>query len=390
MIVFELLFWLSVAAIFHTYVLYPFLLQIMAKGKTENQLVYSTTEDLPKISILMSLFNEEEVIAEKIESIYNTNYPANKIEVIIGSDNSTDKTNEIVSEYANKYASLNFCPFDKRQGKGNIINQLFEKSKGDILILTDANVIFDQQTLFELIKHFKNEEIGLADTNMINKGLKKEGISVQEKAYISREVIIKNNESKLWGTMMGPFGGCYAIRKELYQPVPANFLVDDFYINMKVLENKKKAINSINARVYEDVSNNLNDELRRKIRIATGNFQNLAVFAHLLLPLNSGLSFSFLSHKVLRWIGPFFIILSLLSLTILSINSVFYRWMLLLHCFSLIIPFIDYLLRKIEIHIIILRFITHFYTMNMALMVGFFKSIKGVESNVWKPTRRNQ
>jgi hypothetical protein len=95
----------------------------------------------------------------------------------------------------------------------------------------------------------------------------------RKKAYISREVLIKQHESILWGTMMGPFGGCFAIRSELYEPVPKNFLVDDFYINMKVLEKGYQCINNLNALVFEDISNNLSDEFKRKVRISTGNFQ---------------------------------------------------------------------------------------------------------------------
>jgi hypothetical protein len=230
-----------------------------------------------------------------------------------------------------------------------------------------------------------------------------EGISVQESAYISREVKIKNYESRIWGTMMGPFGGCFAIRKELYFKVPQNFLVDDFYINMKVLEKEKKAINYLNAWVFEDVSNNLNDEFRRKVRIATGNFQNLKVFSHFLCylvgaipkqPLQKrnfyfGLAFSFFSHKILRWFGPFFILMAIAcSIALYQISL--YKYLFLLFCFSLILPIIDFLLRKLNIHIVPLRFITHFYSMNVALLSGFFKYLKGVKTNVWQPTKRNQ
>ncbi len=200
--VFEVLFWLSVLAVFHTYVLYPFLLKIFSSNKPDNTVVFPYDENLPFVSILISVFNEQEVIVEKVESIYNTNYPVEKFELIIGSDASTDNTNSLLDDLSQKYHSLHFFIFKQRQGKGNIINQLFENTKGKILILTDANVIFETNTIYELVKHFKNKDIGLVDTNMINKGLKKEGISIQENAYLSREVIIKNQESRIWGTMM--------------------------------------------------------------------------------------------------------------------------------------------------------------------------------------------
>lgn len=409
-IVLQIIFWISILIIFHSYVFYPLILAIFSKKKSQNNLFFIKNENLPKVSILLSVFNEEVVIAEKIESILNSDYPFEKLELIIGSDNSTDLTNQIIAEYCKSNTFINFYPFFERQGKQNVINLIFGKSNGDIIILTDANVIFHKNTIYEVVKNFKNSEIGLVDTQMINKGLVKEGISVQESSYISREVKIKNAESNLWGTMMGPFGGCYAIRRELYEQVPANFLVDDFYINMLVLEKGFKAINNLNAIVYEDVSNNFRDEFRRKIRIATGNFQNLKKFKHLLSGIfgvsriknqkpaisNFGLSFSFFSHKVLRWLIPFFIVLLLIINTILVFYKLgrFEEYLYLLTLAGLIlsffIPIFDIILKKININISLFRFVTHFYGMNLALLIGFFRFLKGVKSGIWTPTKRNQ
>ena len=388
MIALQIVFWFSVLMVFHTYVFFPILVKLLASKK---QLIFPPlkAKDAPMISILVSAFNEEEVIAEKIESIYKSNYDIEKFELFIGSDNSIDKTNEIVQAFADKYPNLTFVPYSKRRGKQNVINDLFKLSTGSILILTDANVIFDVDTLMEIARPFADENIGLVDTNMINRGLKREGISHQEKAYISREVYVKHHESIVWGSMMGPFGGCYAIRREDYSQVPANALVDDFYVNMKIFEKGKLAVNNLDAKVYEDVSNNLKDEFTRKIRIATGSFQNLKWFKHLLWPLNSGVAFTFLSHKVLRWIGPFFILFSFIS-SLLLIQLDIYKVALLLQVFTLLLPLLDFMLRKLNIHNSILRFITHFYSMNLALFIGFFRAIKGVESGIWKVTKRNQ
>jgi cellulose synthase/poly-beta-1,6-N-acetylglucosamine synthase-like glycosyltransferase len=385
----EIFFWICLLLVFHSYVLYPFILELLAKNIPANKIVYNNVQELPFFSILISAFNEQDVIRDKVESIYKCNISHDKFELIIGSDNSSDATNEILTELSKNYSNLIFLPFNTRQGKGNVINQLIGIAKGEIVVLTDANVMFDNNTLFELIKHFKNNKIGLVDTNMVNIGLKKEGISIQEKAYISREVKIKHNESKVWGTMMGPFGGCFAIRKALYEKVPSNFLVDDFYLNMKVYEKSYLAINNMNALVFEDVSNNIKEEFRRKIRIATGNFQNLAHFKAFLFHNLPGLSFCFISHKVIRWITPFLLIIAMIMLVLL-LNIDLYRILLFLGIMSMLIPILDYLLKKINVHVLIFRFISHFYAMNLALLIGFIKYLKGVDTNVWKPTKRNQ
>lgn len=389
MIIIKILFWLAIIAIVHSYIAYPTILTSLYFFKKNKPQSKFDSYKTPFVSILMSVYNEQDVLNNKIESVFNTNYPYEKIEVLVGSDASTDQTDKILNKLTSKYKNLQFFSFNKRQGKPNIINQLVDKARGEILILTDANVIFDNTTIQNLTKPFFDKKVGLVDARMINREFKKEGISMPEKAYISREVNIKHKESILWGTMMGPFGGCFAVRSNLYSKVPDNYLVDDFYINMRVLEKGKKAINNLDAIVYEDVSNNLKDEFRRKVRIATGNFQNLKQFKHLLCPPTKALSFSFLSHKVLRWFGPFFLLTVFLS-NLFLLGNIFYRYLFYLQCIIIVLPFIDFLLRKINLHIIILRFITHFYSMNFALFIGFFKYLKGVKTNVWQPTKRNQ
>jgi cellulose synthase/poly-beta-1,6-N-acetylglucosamine synthase-like glycosyltransferase len=388
MLFWQILFWFSVAMIFHSYVLFPLLMQFLTRFK-KLEFPQPADNEWPRLSILVAAFNEELVIGEKLESVFNSNYPPELFEILVGSDNSTDQTNKIIESYAQQYPNLIFKPYSKRRGKQNVVNDLYHLSSGSILILTDANVIFEKNTLREIARPFINPEIGLVDTNMINRGLKKEGISHQEKAYISREVYIKHYESVVWGSMMGPFGGCYAIRREDYSLVPSNALVDDFFINMKIFEKGKKAVNNLQAIVYEDVSNDLQVEMVRKIRIATGNFQNLKWFGHLLWPPFNGVAFTFMSHKVLRWLGPFFILFSVwASLALIEIPL--YGFAFYLQVAGLLIPFFDYLLRKINIHLRIVRFITHFYSMNLALFIGFFRFTRGVKSGVWKVTKRKQ
>lgn len=391
MILFHILFWLSVLAVAHSYVLYPLLLKLIVWLKGEMQINSSTqATHQPKLSVLIAAYNESSIIEQKIRSIYNTNYPTHQIEVLIGSDNSSDGTNEILEKLSNEFNNLQFFVFEKRQGKINIINQLEKKASGALLILTDANVLMQADTLPELVKYFSDERIGLVDTHMQNYGITRHGISFQEKSYISREVQVKSLESKSFGTMIGPFGGCYAIRKNLYTPVPSNYLVDDFFICMNVLQKNKMAINNTNAIVYEDVSNNLAIEFKRKIRIGTGNFQNLWHFAPLWLNVFQPAGFCFFSHKILRWFGPFFILLAFVSNIFLWPVALHFKIALLLQVIVTFSVIADIFLKKIGFHVVLLRFVTHFYAMNLSLLIGFFKSLKGVKSNVWKPTERLQ
>ena len=386
----EIVFWISLALLFHSYILYPAILYLLSSIRKSDIPVYNEDDEMPFISIIMAAYNEEEVIGKKIDSIFSTTYPLNKIQVLIGSDCSTDQTNSIVNGKSETYPNITFIEFNERQGKANIMNYLLDLSKGDIIVSTDANVLFTKPTLCNLIKFFKDENVGLVDTHMINTGISKQGISIQESTYISHEVMVKNREGKLWGTMMGPFGGCFAVRKSAYYKVPKNFFMDDFYINMKVLECGKKTMNSLEAIVYEDVSNKLSEEFRRKVRISVGNFQNLSVFYHLLWTPFKPLGFSFLSHKVIRWFGPFLLIFLLITNVFLYSQNPLYKFFFVAQVMLFAAPLVDLLLGKFNIHLLVLRFSTHFLSMNVALFVGLIKFLKGVKSNVWQPTQRNQ
>ena len=388
-ILLEIIFWTCLTFILHTYLFYHLSIRIFARNKKGNNKIFKIEDEIPFVSILIAAHNEETVISDKILSIVNSSFPETKIEVLVGSDCSTDKTNTIIEQLIKEYACISIVKFENRTGKIGVINSLIEKAKYDLVLLTDANVMFDKQSIFELVKHFKNEEIGLVDSKMINIGIKKDGISLQEKTYISTEVSSKNAESLLWGTMMGPFGGCFALRKKLWEKIPSHFLVDDFYINMLVLQKGFKSINEPNAIVFEDVSNDLSDEFRRKIRISSGNFQNLFHYKHLLFDF-SWIAFSFFSHKVLRWLTPFFILSIISILPFIIENQSFYFYFLIgiIFCFSLVS--IDFLLKSLKVNIKLLRFLTHFTLMNVALFIGFLNYIKGVKSSIWDPTRRNQ
>ncbi len=390
MILLQIIFWCCVMAVVHSYVLYPAILRVISVRARQNQNCYRTDDVLPHVSILLAVHNEEQVIEKKISSTLNSGYPGSKIEFLIGDDSSTDETEKIVRQLSSSFPEIKLHHFESRTGKAGIINALAEKARGEVFILTDANVFFTERTLFELLKHFKNNTVALVAGNIRPHELKHDGISKQESFYQDSENKIKFREGILWGAMMGAFGGCYAVRKSFFTPTPSKFIVDDFYITMATLEKGGKAINELNAVCYEDVSNQMKEEFRRKTRIATGNFQIIGRFAHLLSPARGGVAFAFLSHKVFRWLGPFFMLAAYLISFALSFESSFYQILFLIQTMLMLLPVIDLLLGKLNVHLLGLRYISHFYVMNIALLNGFLKYLTGVKNNVWQPTQRNQ
>ena len=393
----EILLWLSFLALLHSYFFYPLILRILATGKEPSTDVYEKSEDLPYVSVIMSVFNEEAVIAEKVESLLNLNYPAGKIHIFIGSDCSNDQTNAIVDAYAKDNPHLHFYPFTQRRGKPGVVNQLSTeaealqpRTKDHIFLITDASVMLTPDALKHLTKHFKREGVVIVDAHMVHTGMKAEGISKAENEYISTEVHLKYWEGLIWGKMIGPFGGCYAIRSNHFTEVPSNFLVDDFYITMKVLEQGGQAINDLDAVCYESVSHEIQEEYRRKSRISAGNFQNMTTFRHLWWPPFKVLNFAFFSHKILRWLGPFFIIIMLLVSGILALMGLMeYKLIFLLFLLLIfVVPLLDAAFKKLNINFLPFRAIRYFFVMNLALLEGFFKFLKGIQQGVWEPPKR--
>ena len=385
----KIIFWISALLIIQTYLAYPLLLLILDKTfKRAPKLL--TNNYTPDISVLMAVYNEEAIIRRKIDSLFASEYPGGKMEVLVGSDSSDDSTYKILTELEHTYPDLKVINFTKRIGKAAIINRLSVVAKGEILILTDANVFPEKNTIHKLMQNFSDESVGLADTRLINTGMKKDGISLPEVAYISMEMKLKNIEGRLWGTMMGPFGGFYAVRKASYEPLSRNILADDFRICMNVISKHEKAISDPEAIVYEDVSNSLSEEFSRKVRISAGNFQNLRHFAFLLLKPFSIWSFCFISHKMLRWITPFLWLITVLANILLIKSSFFFSLLILVQLIFLFLPTFDFLFKKLNVNLVPMRFFTHLIFMNIALFVGFIKYLKGISSGAWTPTKRNQ
>jgi len=381
-----IVFFCSTALILHTYLVYPFFMITFFKKQKKQISTFRQSDDLPFITLLIAAYNEESIIEQKLKSVINTNYPLNKIHIIVGSDASTDRTNKLVLNFKNEFKNIDLINFEGRTGKINIINHLQTLVKTDIFILSDANVLFTPTTLFELIKQFKDDKVGLVAANIIKQSPIAKGITAQEIKYINIENKIKLAESNAWQAIMGAEGGCFAIRTTVFKTVPNNFIVDDFYLTLQVIKQKYYTLFNSDTICFEDVLDDKKAEYRRKVRISTGNFQNLNYFKTLLLPFWKGTAFAFLSHKVLRWLTPFFLIACLITSFILAFNSFIFLWLFICQLFYLVLPVID---KFIPIKLKPLNFVSHFYLMNFALLNGFFKYVKGVKSNVWQPVKRN-
>jgi cellulose synthase/poly-beta-1,6-N-acetylglucosamine synthase-like glycosyltransferase len=371
-----------ILGILQTYLFYPLFLIAFGKKKSKKP-DYSTNYS---VGVIIAAYNEENVLEKKLESILNSDYHLEKISIYVGSDASTDRTNEIVQKFSGFNKNIHLRIFPGRMGKAAIINELAKDCKDEILVLTDANVFFTEKTISNLVRHFSRNTIHQVCANILKTSEKNIQIQGLEKRYLLIENLLKSRESNTWGFVMGAEGGCYAIRNKSYSPVPKNFFMDDFYVTMRVISNGGNVLFDNEAICYEDLPVESSEEFKRKVRISIGNYQNLIEFKHLLWPFWKPVSFAFLSHKVLRWLTPFLLIfLLLISVLLIKTHSIFLYFsaiQLMLILTPLLIPFIKSLKP--------ILFIAHFYNMNLALLIGFFKYVKGVKSSVWQPTQRTK
>lgn len=371
----------------HSYVFYPWLLQRFRK---QYPLQSSTVDLTKKVYVLIAAYNEENVIAEKLRSIVESDYSLTNLEVWIGSDASTDHTDAIVLDFARKFEFVHLVRMEGRLGKPAIINRLVELCKVNpnddaILILTDANVFFQKDMLQTLVNGFQNDNIGLIGANVVNKVPENSSIGELEGIYINRENKIKKLESDWAGVLMGPFGACFAMRARDFVPIPSHFLVDDFYWCMQVLKRNCLACFNAEALCYEDLPGDWKEEFRRKRRIARGNFQNLKHFSSLLRNPFSKRGFAFLSHKVLRWLSPLFFLFSIGLL--LMLNFIMATVLIAVIVGGVLIA--ELIARVLRIKSSPFNAILYFCLMNLAVFIGMIEYLFAKQKNAgWKPTLR--
>ena len=396
MLFFYILYWVCVGLLVYSYIVYPLIIRLLHHFFTPNFTCFNKNETFPPVAVLMAAHNEAAVIAKKIRSVEESaaQIPNLNFTFWVGSDNSSDQTNEIVSELQKEFSNLHFFPFQERQGKPSIINQLAEKATAlngfSIFILTDANVFFSENTIYQLVKHFKNDKIKIVESNVVGIGIQDKGISKSEKSYVLGETRHKYYEGLIFKVFSGPMGSCFAIRSDYYTPVPTHHLVDDFYITMAAYEKGAQGIVETEAVCYEGISHSIFEEIRRKSRIGVGNFQNLFRFKWLWLKFPfTAISIVLFSHKIIRWLGCLFIIFSYLALFPLFGESLMYKGLWLFHTLLMfVIPMLYFQLEKINIHINIFRVITYFFAANIAMFKGLIRFVKGEKSSIWQPTMR--
>ncbi len=329
------------------------------------------------VSLIISAYNEEMIILKKLENSLEIDYPADKLEILVGSDGSLDKTNDIVRNFPSR--RIIFFEWAQRRGKVNVVNDLVSQAQGEIIVFTDANTLIEKSAFKKLLKHFSSESVGAVSGDVI---LKDNNLSkaLSESAYYKLERNIQKFESKI-DSIIGVDGGLFAIRKNIFVSPSANIILDDFVVSMHVLNKGYRVIYEPEAIGYEKPPRTFPDQLRRRIRVARGCFQTLFQKEGLLVSNSIVLNWEYISHKLFRWSSPFFLIILFLS-NLLLVAQGYYKTFFFLQVIFYIFAFIG---KYVSFWIFSIPFI--FCLANYAILKGFWSYFSTKSSAIWDPVR---
>jgi len=373
-----ILLWISFLGLFWAYLGYPISLVIINKIKKNKRIIFNNAE-FPKISFIITAHNEEKRIRNKLENTLKLNYPKEKMEIIVASDGSTDNTNEIVKDY-----NVKLLEISERSGKENAQKRAVQEATGEILVFSDVSTILEPKGIKEIVKNFADPRIGCVSSE--DRVISKNGEPSGEGAYVKYEMWLRRLESQV-NSVVGLSGSFFAARREVCKDFSEK-LPSDFRTLLNSIRLGMKGISEPNAiGYYQDVADE-SKEFQRKIRTVVRGL--MAFFSHLELlnVFKYGLfSYQLFCHKLLRWLVPFFLILAYFSNAFLISEHLFYRILFIIQSIFYFFAFLGFVFPRIR-NSIIIKIPTYFVIVNFAILVAWYKYLKGERIYKWKPSER--
>jgi cellulose synthase/poly-beta-1,6-N-acetylglucosamine synthase-like glycosyltransferase len=387
----EFLLWFSLFVAFYAFFGYGILLFIIIKIKRALKgkpvLPFVAEENLLTCTLVVAAYNEDSVMEEKIKNSLGLNYPKDKLEYVFITDGSTDGTAAIVE----RYKEIRHMHSNERKGKIAAVHRAMDTVSSEVVVFTDANTFLNADALINICRHYSDPKVGaVAGEKRVY--AEAGNATAGEGFYWKYESKLKTWDSELY-SVVGAAGELFSIRTTLYQPVPPSTILDDFMISLLVAKDGYRVIYEPEAFATESASQNVTEELKRKIRIAAGGLQSIVWLKALLNPLpNPILTFQYVSHRVLRWtVVPFLMILALIINLIIVFTgsiSLIYQLLLLAQVGFYLLAISGWILeeRKIKIKIFFIPY--YFCMMNYAVVMGIFRYLRGKQSAVWEKAKR--
>lgn len=369
----KVVFWVSFFILFYGYVGYPILLLMVSwRCRKEKD---NWTPFTPSVSIIVPVYNEERVIGRKIENTLALDYPCDRLEFIIVSDGSTDRTHEIVKSRQDR--RIKYLALPNRMGKAAALNKGLEHAQGEIVVFSDASIMLDRMALANLVRRFQIQEIGCVsgEDHVCEDG--------GDRNYGRYELFLRSLESRM-GSIVGASGSFYAQRRRLCPPFQQGMAPDFF----SVLETVRRGFRAVTEPEAAGVMQSVKDdtvEFRRRVRTLLRGITTLWHFKYLLNPFEYGFfSIKLISHKLIRWLAGLFLIMMLFSNLFLIAPNIY--------GLSLILQFLFYSLALLGWVRISkqppFRIPFYFTMLNVSALVAWYKYFSGFRQEIWEPSHR--
>lgn len=380
----QILAWSSLAVLIYVYIGYPLLLMclhlILPSGKIKKD-----PSARPLVTLIISCFNEENVIEEKIKNSLALDYPKDRMEIIVVSDASDDRTDEIVKSFAGDQVTL--VRQNKRLGKTSGLNLGVAASYSEIIVFSDANAMYEPDAILRLVENFVDERVGYVVGEARYKDSASTAAGKSEGLYWRYEIALKSMESRLH-SIVGGDGAIYAIRRNLYENL-WDTDINDFVNPLQIIAKGYRGIYAPQAICWEEVSGVFSKEFNRKVRIVNRAFSGLLRVKEVLNPLRTGFfAVELISHKLLRWLTPFFLTSFLGASFVLAYQGIaFFQYVSLLGLSFCWLAYGGYLFAKSEKGWPILYYPYYIMLVNLASIIGVSRSLRGSVQIVWNPSR---
>jgi cellulose synthase/poly-beta-1,6-N-acetylglucosamine synthase-like glycosyltransferase len=377
----EIIILINIFLLLYVYFIYPVFIAIAAKlfSKPLN----SSLDYEPDITVIIAAYNEGRYIEDCVRSIYGSDYPYSKIRVKVGSDGSNDNTVEKLNELKGEYPSLDYYEFN-RIGKNNVINELMKYVDTEIIYFLDADCRLEKNALRSVISKFYDRSIGavLVASNIISDQRIEDIGKTGERIYQKYEKMIIINESKLHSNISTI--GSYGIRKEIWEKYPDDRVCDDFYNILQVVLKGKRAILDEEVIVYEVRPKSLKDEFERRTRIIACNLSTIFYLKKLLKPKFGWVALSLWSHKLLRSFSPLNLLFVLLCTFFINTDSILLLPLIIIQGILYLGTAVGIIFEKFNIHILPIKILLFFVSMNLGLIVGTFRFLKRQRNSLWE------
>ncbi len=377
----EFIFWISLILVIYTYVGYPLFLSVIVRFYRK---VVIKADIFPVVSLIVAAYNEEKVIEKKIKNSLFLDYPNDKIEIIIASDCSTDKTNEIVEKY--KTNGVNLIKLEQRKGKTAVQNKAVSYAKGEILIFSDATTIFSKDAVKKIVRNFNDKSIGCVGGQIIFKKICDYVFSGEKNASEKYDEFVRTKEGEI-KTTFGLTGCLYAVRRRLYTPL-ADDQTSDLVLPLIIVRKGYRVICDAEAIAYEELSPNAVSEFRRRVRTTRAGIKGVTSMLDLLKPSHGFfVPFGLVSHKILRWASPYFMICIFAANIAILHDNFFYRVIFGGQGLFYAMVAMGYVFEKIRYKPKIFTFPFNFVLINIAAILGFIEFLKGHNEEIWQTER---